>query len=77
MDSVPVWVKALFAAFVGGASAALYDALVMQQGQPTTDYKKAALAAVFGGVLAVAAYLKKSPVQPSEPPASINPQRFQ
>ena len=64
-STIPTWLKSLGAAAIGGGAAALYDALVMQQGAAVTDYKKAAMAAIFGAVLAVAAYLKQSPVTPT------------
>ena len=63
LDGIPVWVKALAAAFIGGFAGAVYNVLVQQQGQPTTDYKKAVSAGLLAGVIAVVAYLKPAPGQ--------------
>lgn len=63
IENLPVWVKAIFTAFVGGfAGAALMAIGDISTGGPV-DYKKAFTAGLAGGIVAVLAYLKPSPQQ--------------
>jgi len=62
-DQFPVWSKALLAAFIGGFATAAFDALIVQQGAPVVDYKKAVVSGLFGGVVAALSYVKPAPNQ--------------
>lgn len=57
--------KAIFAAALGGAATAASDAIVSDG---ATHPKQLAARASIGAVLAVAAYLKQSPIKPEAPP---------
>jgi hypothetical protein len=58
----PVWLKGVFAAFIGGAAnifaVVITDPVAFNFG---AEWRKTLVAAIAGGALAVAAYLKKSP----------------
>ena len=57
--------KAILAAALGGAATAASDAILTDA---STHPKVLATRASIGAVLAVAAYLKQSPIEPKAPP---------
>jgi hypothetical protein len=57
--------KAILAAAVGGAATAASDALMFDG---TTHPKQLAVKAAIGATVAVAGYLKQSPIKPEAPP---------
>jgi hypothetical protein len=62
------WLKGLAAAFVGGAANMITVVVVDPQAFNLGDqWKKTAIAALVGGVLAAAGYLKQSPIPPDAP----------
>jgi hypothetical protein len=67
----PVWLKGVFAAFIGG-SANITKVVITDPVSYNFDlrWRKTLAAALVGGVLAVAACLKKSPY--SEKNAEVN-----
>lgn len=62
MNNIPVWFKGLLAAFIGGASNVITLMIVDPVNFNLSDWKKTGTAALVGGVLSVAMYLKSSPV---------------
>lgn len=60
--NAPVWAKGLLAAFIGGASNVMTLMIVDPVTFNITDWKKTLTAALVGGVLAIAMYLKSSPI---------------
>lgn len=56
------WLKGLIAAAIGGAAGTL--ATVVSDAEHATDIKKIGISAGAGALIAVAGYLKQSPLNP-------------
>jgi hypothetical protein len=61
------WLKGLVAAFIGGASNVVTMMIVDPANFNLSDWKKTGTAALVGGVLSVAMYLKSSPIPAQTP----------
>lgn len=71
-DGMGKWLQTILVVFAGGALTALSDALLNGFTVDSAGAKRVVLAAVAGGVIALAAYLKQSPLpKPPAPPAAL------
>ena len=68
MESIPVWLKALFTAALTGFSGAALDVLTTTVQASAADYKAAVRAGIAAAIIGVLAYLKASPI-PATPNA--------
>lgn len=68
MSTYSVWLQALVAAFIGGASNAVLNYLGLATAKgigldvPTLNWKALGMLALIGGMIALAAFLKTSPL---------------
>jgi hypothetical protein len=61
------WAHGLIAAFIGGASSSLIDGLSRMIENQRIDWHELLRVALIAGLLTALAYLKQSPLPPSEP----------
>lgn len=71
-DRTRAWLQGIIAAFIGGSANTMTVIIVDPQAFNFSEqWRKTLLAALVGGVIALAGYLKQSPL----PPADANPQQ--
>ena len=65
--NMPQWLHAVLVVFAGGAITALTDALTSTNGftADAAGFKRVALAGLVGGLIAIVAWLKQSPIKPA------------
>lgn len=63
---MPTWLHTVAVIFAGGAISALADALMAGSSMDAAGLKRAGIAGLVGGLIAVAAWLKQSPIKPKD-----------